>query len=118
MQVLSEGAIMFDSPLTLYTPQQHPLEGFLARFQIASVFHADHDPRSSGTVRYRVFTMASDPVLRVSQFIRNRNISESFMGTWMLLVEWRDVPEFLGDPAVVCGLKFMGCFKDGISVHD
>ena len=98
MQVLSDGAITFDRGARLYLPQTYPLQGDLSDLQIVSVFLADHDPRSSGTVRYKVFETVTEEMRTVSEFIRNRTVSSSFGGTWMLVAEWRDVPANGGDP--------------------
>lgn len=97
MQVLSDGAITFDRPIRLYTPLQFPLRNRLFDLQIVSVFLADHDPRESGQVRYAVATgTASQNVQAVSSFIRNKGFSDDFNGNWMLVAEWRDVPEYPG----------------------
>jgi len=91
---LSDGAITFDRPTRLYRPLQFPLRNNL---QIASVFLADHDPRESGRVRYAVFSGASSRnVDTVSSFIRNKGFSNDFKGTWMVVAEWREVPEYDG----------------------
>ena len=65
-------------------------------------FLADHDPRESGDVKYKVYDSNNmDRMDNVSSFIRNSTSSEDFQGKWMLAAEWRDVPMFGGDPTVV-----------------
>ena len=98
--MLSDGAIVFDRPISLYQPQQFPAEGF-GGLQILAPFLADHDPRDRGAVRYQVYNGATEEVKTVSEFIRNRNVDSTFDGTWMLVTEWRDVPMFGGDQEIV-----------------
>ena len=61
-------------------------------------FLADHDPRQRGQVRYKVYdSSAQENVAAVSSFVRRGgHSSESFVGTWMIVAEWRDVPMFPG----------------------
>ena len=92
--MLSDGAITFDRGVRLNTPQMYPLEGDFSSLQVVSVFLADHDPRSGGSVRYRVDRNTTEDVKTVSEFIRNQNVSTSFEGVWMLVAEWKDVPMF------------------------
>lgn len=95
---MSDGAITFDRPIRLYTPLGFPLIDELPDLSILSLFLSDHDPRERGQVRYAVYNLASSPnVQDVSSFIRNRGLSGVFVGNWMLVAEWRDVPMFLGD---------------------
>ena len=94
MQVLSDGAIVFDRPIKLYDPITFPLEGELAGFQVVAPFLADHDPRLFGSVRYKVYSNPNQNMKLVSEFIRNKNYSSDFDGTWMLVAEWKDVPQY------------------------
>ena len=65
-------------------------------------FLADHDPQESGNVKYKVYDRKNtDRIDTVSSFIRNSTSSDNFTGNWMLAAEWRDVPMFGGDPAIV-----------------
>jgi hypothetical protein len=86
---LSDGAIIFDKPFPLSTPLTFPL----TFTQIVAPFLADHNARRTGAmVRYRVHDSTSSEVRRVSSFIRNRGFSGRFIGNWMLVAEWRNVP--------------------------
>ncbi len=98
MQVLSDGAITFDQPIALYQPMTFPLEGGLAERQLVAPFLADHDPRQIGLVRYKVYSSPTQNMRIASEFIRNKELSPSFVGTWMLVAEWYRVPLY---PAVV-----------------
>lgn len=87
---------MFDRPIALYQPQTFPLEGNLASYQVVAPFLADHDPREYGSVRYKVYSGSTEHTKLVSQFIRNKNYSMSFVGTWMLVAEWASIPLYSG----------------------
>ena len=75
-----------------------PLEGDLADLQLVAPFLADHDPRFFGSVRYKVYSGSTQNTKLVSGFIRNRNYSSSFAGTWMLVAEWYRVPLYPAEP--------------------
>ena len=101
IQVLSDGAITFNRGVRLYAPQRFPLSDE-SDIQLVAPFLADHDPRKTGSVRYRVYDSNSmDEINTVSSFIRNSGSSENFMGNWMLVAEWRNVPMSGGDNRVV-----------------
>ncbi len=104
MQVLSDGAITFDRPIALYQPMTFPLEGDLVNFQLVAPFLADHDPRKFGLVRYKVYSRPNENTRVVSEFIKNKNFSSNFVGTWMLVAEWYRVPLYpASDANIVSG---------------
>ena len=63
--------------------------------QILSVFLSDHDARTQGEIRYRVYNEPLAPEVKdASAFLRNKGFSTDFEGSWMMVAEWRDVPQF------------------------
>ena len=82
-------------------------------------FLADHDPREVGNVKYKVYDMNSlGGMDTVSSFIRNSTSSDNFIGNWMLVAEWRDVPMFRGDISIVsvsCMLYYRNLFHNNSS---
>ena len=62
-------------------------------------FWSNNDIRMSGTIRYESYSEATGSSAvnarldEVSEFVSNETMN-SFNGTWMLLVEWRDCPPF------------------------
>ena len=86
-------------PIRLYQSRRFPLEESI---QILSVFLSDHDARTQGQIRYRVYNEPSAPEVKVaSTFLRNKGFSEYFEGSWMIVAEWRDVPQFGTDFSAV-----------------
>ena len=62
---------------------------------IVAPFWANSDTRISGEILYEVHadTSRSESLNAVSQFIRHDH-NNRFAGTWMLVTEWREVPEY------------------------
>lgn len=92
MQVSTDGYISFGRPLaccpSLTTNTSNS-------DYIVAPYEADTNIRSGqGNVSYEVHDVSSSPALlsRVNRFIRQQE-RNSFAGTWMLLVEWRNVPQ-------------------------
>ena len=89
LQVLSDGAIVFDRKERLYQPQTFPSPNR----QIVAPFLTDHDPRSNGRVHYKVYNEPTRNMEMVETFLKHRNAtSAEFTGSWMLVAEWKDVP--------------------------
>lgn len=88
--------------LRLYEVNSFPLQCSDDQVQVLAVFLTDHDARVNGTISYKVYTRSNMNMDTVSTFIQSNRGSTNFMGTWMIVVEWRDVPRYLGnDPKEV-----------------
>ena len=84
---MSDGAIT-NRPISLSTPLTFPLDSDL---QIVAPFLTDH-ATIPGSVRYRVYTGVTDEVMMVSNFTKNMGFPGDFVGNWMLVAEWRNLP--------------------------
>jgi len=66
-------------------------------FHVVAPYWSDNDIRQEGSVSYEVFQLRTtgaygDEVLDdVSSYIRERNMSSNFQGSFMILAEWTDV---------------------------
>ena len=67
-------------------------------------FWADNDLRPSGKVSYEVHNISTGYMSSVSRYIRQQS-GLSFEGSWMLVAEWRDVPEYQSDVDKVCAIQ-------------
>ena len=90
--MITNGYLSFGRSYVDYTPERFPIgEQFLV-----APFWADIDVSNGvGDIRYEVHTTssASSFLTDVSDFISNETRSQ-FTGHWMLLAEWRDVPQY------------------------
>ena len=61
-------------------------------------FWANIDTRTAGDILYEIHTDNSNPELlhSVSRFIAKEK-GVRFSGRWMLVTEWNNVPQYLGD---------------------
>ena len=87
--------ISFSRPFYYWYPFPFPGYYYLRRFYVVAPYWADHDIRRDGEVCYETFqrgrTIDENIVLdKVSSYLRIRT-SKSFIGTFMILAEWRDV---------------------------
>ena len=62
-------------------------------------FWADHDIRPEGEISYEVHNTSTSLMSTVSNFIRKTQQNE-FSGTWMLVAEWSNVPQYESVAAV------------------
>lgn len=95
LQVITNGVIFFEtaiarfgvtefSPVDMNYPMITP---FIAPYWI------DNDASTKGVVSYEVITGTNDRLNQVNDFISNSE-NVDFRGTWMLLAEWLNVPQF------------------------
>lgn len=74
-----------------------------------------------GNISYQVINNSSNSALlnQVSKFIRQKN-NNSFAGTWMLVVQWKNVSQFGQPTAKVFGriIGYRFCFKCYFNVAD
>ena len=64
-------------------------------YSIVAPFAANTDTTHSGSLRWETFFAHEMQTIFVSAYIRSR-LGVSFNGTWMLVVDWYNVPEYLG----------------------
>ena len=53
-----------------------------------------------GEVSYHIHTSQTESLTWVSTYISQQEQID-FTGTWMLIAEWKNVPEYLGDRSIV-----------------
>ena len=90
--MITYGYLSFGRSYIEYTPELFPEGGQL----LVAPFWADIDvTRGVGDIRYEVHTTSSAGgfLTNVSDFISNVTGSQ-FTGHWMLLAEWKDVPQY------------------------
>ena len=63
---------------------------------IVAPFWADNDLRPSGKVSYEVHNISTSQLSSVNRYIRQQTGS-NFEGSWMMVVNWKDVPEYQSD---------------------
>ena len=93
LQVTTNGRITIGEPAIQCCPVRFEdihvgATAFIAPYWI------DNNPSIRGNVSYSVFSQDSELLLTVSNFIA-KSQQTSFIGTWMLVAFWRDVPEAL-----------------------
>jgi hypothetical protein len=59
-------------------------------------FWADHDPRPAGQIAYEIHGANSEILSVVNRFIRQQTGTD-FEGSWMLVANWDNVPEYRAD---------------------
>ena len=98
-QVSTNGFFSFDREVSFTNPQL-----FSPSFSDAALvapFWADNDISNRvGAISYEVHSSGS-PISRVSTFISQQQ-QVQFSGSWMLLAEWNNVPQFNGSTDDVC----------------
>lgn len=97
MQVSSDGYFSFGRPLTCCPSLTSNTEYIVAPFEANT-----NISNGQGSVSYEVHNVTSGPrqLSRVSSFIRQQK-QNAFSGTWMLVVEWKDVPQSGGPSGMV-----------------
>ena len=89
LQVDTNGYFLFRRGFSSFSPSAFP--GSLKH--IVAPFWADNDIRAEGEVSYEVHTSGSPLLSQVNTFIDAYN-SVVFTGTWMVVAEWKEVPQF------------------------
>ena len=92
LQVSTDGYLSFGRPITCCPSLTSDSSN---SDYIVAPFEADTNIASGrGQVSYEVHTNSTSPaqLSRVNSFIRQQKQS-SFAGTWMLVAEWKDVPQ-------------------------
>lgn len=93
MQVGTNGYFSFDKVFTDYVPFEYPGD---YRVTLVSPFFADIDiSKGKGNIRYEIHTISQSPALFEDvDHIINMQMNTTFAGRWLLLAEWKNVPEF------------------------
>ena len=91
LQVSSNGLLSFGRSETYSNPVLFPNSSSYS-FLVAP-FWADHDPRPAGQISYEVHNTNTPTLLSINRYIR-QTMEPSFQGTWMIVAEWNDVPEY------------------------
>ena len=103
LQVSTNGIISFARPFPYHSPHLFPGTSFY-NFLVAP-FWTDNDiSRGVGEVSYWVHNNRTESLTFVSTYISQQQ-QVNFSGTWMLVAEWRNVSEYLGDTSIVRTLK-------------
>lgn len=109
LQIAENGAITFDGDCwRFFEPELFPSLIFVTRNRyVLAPFWADHDIQFGGNVQYQVFqggvsSLVDQQLEFVSIFIRNQfTDAGNFLGVWMLVVTWNEIPQFAGDSVTV-----------------
>ena len=102
MQVITNGYFSLDAQFVSYIPHRFPL---VDQYLLAP-FWSDVDITNGvGTIQYEVHsrTTGGTPLQDVSEFISNEG-NVVFEAEWMLVAEWREVPQW-GTPTSVVNLN-------------
>ena len=92
-QVGTNGYFSFDEAFTDYSSFEFPGVGL--NTLVAPMFCDIDISNERGRIRYEVHTQRSSPSL-ISQvnLLINDYMNTEFPGTWMLIAEWKDAPQF------------------------
>ena len=100
-QVSGNGLFLFGRSANFYRPVLFP--NSTSYNYIVAPFWADNDLRPSGRVSYEVHNISTDYLSSVNRYIRQQSGS-NFEGSWMLVVDWKDVAEYQSDIDKVSGV--------------
>ena len=100
----TNGIISLQQPFTHHVPYSFPSEfTFISSAFLLAPFWSDVDIRQHGSVKYEIHSGSSNSLLsQVNNFISNYTETE-FCGTWMLVAEWNQVPQYPGFSATSVG---------------
>ena len=92
-QVGTNGYISFDKVFTDYTIFEFPGS---EEVTLVAPFFSDIDiSKGTGNIKYEVHTLRnSEAVFSDINTIINEYMDADFSGSWLLLAEWKNVPEF------------------------
>ena len=107
MQISSNGLISFRRPVTEGHPVLFP--GSSQYRNLVAPFWAKHNTSYSGHIAYEIHTLSNGTALMstINTYI-NTKLDNNFKGTWLLLVEWKDIP-LDGDQALK--VSYVSCRK-------
>ena len=69
-------------------------------YSVVAPFAASISTASTGSVRYNTFTTGDTNINTVSSHIRSE-LGGSFSGTWMIVADWYNVPQYGGSTVSV-----------------
>ena len=100
IQVGTNGYLSFDKVFTDYESFEFPGLGHVT---LLAPFFCDIDiSKGTGRISYEVHKVSQSEAVfaEVNRIVREKMNTE-FSGTWLLVAEWRDVPEFSGYQHIV-----------------
>ena len=78
-------------------------------YSVVAPFAASISTVSAGSVRYNTFTTGDTNINTVSSHIRSE-LGGSFSGTWMIVADWYNVPQYGGSSVSVCTRTFRASY--------
>jgi len=96
IQVSTNGLISFGRSFKSHSPHLFPETDFYN--YLVAPFWSDNDITNGvGEVSYQTYNNSqSEALTYVSTYIKQQH-QVNFSGTWMLIAEWKNVPQYLGD---------------------
>ena len=84
-------------------------------YSVVAPFAASISTSSIGSVRYNTFTTGDTNINTVSSYIRS-GLGGSFSGTWMIVADWHNVPQYGGSSVSVCTHTLRASYFNCVSV--
>ena len=99
------------------TPPSSTLDTFStsSSYSVVAPFAASISTASTGSVRYNTFTTGDTNINTVSSHIRSE-LGGSFSGTWMIVADWYNVPQYGGSFVSVYTRTFRVSYFNCVSV--
>ena len=100
MQISTKGVISFRDGWTFSLPEVFPtLTPRIQESFVVAPFWSDIDIRNEGNIFYKIYTgetrTGRDLLRAVTSFVSLKQpVAANFSGSWMLVVEWSEVPPF------------------------
>lgn len=106
MQVGTNGYLSFDKVFTDYVTFEFPGDGHVT---LVAPFFTDIDiSKGTGSITYEVHTPKnSEALFSGINAVINDQMKTNFTGSWLIVAEWKNVPEFGGSKYIVCFLLHM-----------
>ena len=84
------------------TPPSSTLDTFspFSSYSVVAPFAASISTAYTGSVRYNTFTTGDTNINTVNSYIRSE-LGGSFNGTWMIVADWYNVPQYGGSSVSV-----------------
>lgn len=105
----TNGILSFERPFPYHSPHFFPGTNFYSHDLVAP-FWTDNDiTEGVGEVSYQVYENSqSESLSWVSTYISQQQ-QINFIGTWMLIAEWKDVPKHQGELTIVSEVLKLMC---------
>ena len=93
------GIISFGRPFPSHSPNLFPGTSFYN--YLVSPFWSDNDITNNvGEVSYQIYNESQSEALTFISTYINQQQQVQFTGTWMLVAEWKNVPEYFGEASM------------------